>query len=187
MTSLGRWSAFEKIFFTDSPLYLPQATVTTAGWYNLAPNGTKPMPSCEPYQADTTSIVFSLLYALIFAVGIFTNLIVICIFIFKSGFRQYRNSFFINLSIADILVLLCCIPISITDLFSPNSWFYGFVYCKLYYFLEYCVTSVSSLTIILIGIERYLSLVSPVAVSLIFHARFDKPFFDIIAKFLEFN
>jgi hypothetical protein len=122
-------------------------------------------PSCEPYQSTHTAMLFSFLYALIFLVGIFTNIIVICIFISKSGFRQNRNSFFIiNLSIADIFVLVSCIPISITDLFSPNTFIYGLVYCKMYYFAEYCFTSVSSLTIIVIGVERYLSLVNPVTV-----------------------
>jgi hypothetical protein len=171
MLSLGKMSSFEHVFFTESPVYQqPGASLAATGLVSF-PRGdthhnatTKHMPSCEPYQATTTSILFSFLYTLILVVGVFANLIVICIFIYKSSFRQFRNSFFINLSIADILVLLCCIPISITDLFSPNSWFYGYIFCKLYYFFEYCVTSVSSLTIIFIGIERYLSLVSPVTV-----------------------
>jgi hypothetical protein len=113
---------------------------------------------------STMSIVFSFLYCTIFMIGIFTNTLVVCIFLFKSGSKQWKNSFLINLCIADILVIACCIPIAITDLFSPNVWYYGYLYCKMYFFIEYCVTSASSLTIIFIGIERYLALVSPVTV-----------------------
>ena len=86
--------------------------------------------SIENRPVSTLSIVFAILFSFTFLFGIFTNSIVVLVFAIKSEFRQYTNYFFANLSIADILVLLVCIPVAITDLFSPDIWNYGALYCK---------------------------------------------------------
>jgi hypothetical protein len=111
-----------------------------------------------------SSVIFASIFALIFLFGIVTNLLVIGVFILRSEFHQFTNFFFINLSVADILVLLFCIPITITDLFSPDEWHYGKFYCKVYTFFEYCVTTVSSFTIISISVERYYAVTKPLEV-----------------------
>ena len=88
--------------------------------------------SIENRPVPTLSIVFAILFSFTFLFGIFTNSIVVLVFAIKSEFRQYTNYFFANLSIADILVLIVCIPVAITDLFSPDIWNYGRVYCESY-------------------------------------------------------
>ena len=77
------------------------------------------------------SLTFAVLFFLVFIVGIVSNLLIIFVFLFRNEFRQYTNYFFANLSFTDILVLLVCIPIAITDLFSPNIWYYGYIYCNI--------------------------------------------------------
>lgn len=91
--------------------------------------------SIENRPVSKMSMIFATLFALTFIFGIFTNAIVILVFAIKSEFRQYTNYFFTNLSIADILVLLVCIPVAITDQFSPDIWNYGSLYCKCFKFL----------------------------------------------------
>ena len=119
------------------------------------------------------AIFFSFLYSFIFLFGILANLLVIFTFLFKNGSKaSCKNAFLINLCLSDILVIMFCIPIAISDQFSPNVWYYGFLYCKIYFLIEYCVTSASSLTIICIGVERYLALVNPVCVNKIFFLDF---------------
>jgi hypothetical protein len=125
-----------------------------------------------PNPITLYSIIFSAIFAFIFLFGIFTNLLVIGVFILRSEFRQYTNFFFINLSIADILVLLFCIPITITDLYSPDQWHYGQFYCQMYTFFEYCVTSVSSFTIVSISFERYYAVTKPLEVIDIYNIEF---------------
>ena len=110
------------------------------------------------------SIILSIVYGVIFLFGIAANLVVVFVYIFKDGLNKTTNYFFISLSISDIFVLIVCIPIIITELFS-NEWLYGIVYCKLYYFTEYYVTSVSSFTIITISIERSIAVFRPFKVS----------------------
>ena len=82
-------------------------------------------------QVNLTVLAFVVLFALSFLIGITANLLVIIVFASKKMLRNYTNSFFINLSIADILVILACLPIAITDLFSHETWYYGYLYCNL--------------------------------------------------------
>lgn len=122
----------------------------------------------ESKQINYVSLIFSCLFAFTLIFGLFTNFLVVIVFLFKSELRQYTNYFFTNLSIADILVLIVCIPVAISDLFSPDVWNFGFFYCKMYYFIEYLVTSVSSLTIIFISLERYFAIAKPLLVRFCF-------------------
>jgi hypothetical protein len=110
------------------------------------------------------SLIFASTFALIFVIGIIANLLVIAVFILKNEFRQFTNYFFVNLSIADILIVLICIPVAISDLLSPDEWIWGHLYCQIYHFIEYCVTSVSSFTIITISFERYYAITKPLSV-----------------------
>ena len=110
------------------------------------------------------SVILSIVYGIILLFGVFSNLIVVFVYIFKDRLNKTTNYFFISLSISDILVLIVCIPIIISELFT-NEWIFGIVYCKLYYFTEYFVTSVSSFTIITISIERSIAVFRPFKVS----------------------
>ena len=140
------------------------------------------------------SIIFVFLFGSIFLFGIFTNLIVILVYLSNKKLKKHSNYFFSNLSLSDVLVLFVCIPISIFDLISPDEWLLGYFYCKklkfklnfkikpvlililslgkMYYFIENCVTTVSSLTIIAISIERYCAVSNPLNVKNIFFSLF---------------
>lgn len=85
-------------------------------------------------QITQESIILSIVYGLILLFGIMANLIVVFVYIFKDGLNKSTNFFFISLSISDILVLIVCIPIIITELYS-NEWLYGIIYCNLKFFL----------------------------------------------------
>ena len=78
-----------------------------------------PVHLFDTKELSSMSVIFAIIFGVILIIGIFTNLLVIGVFILNSEFRHFTNFFFVNLSIADILVLVCCIPITITDLFSP--------------------------------------------------------------------
>nr|QVK45674.1 G protein-coupled receptor [Proales similis] len=132
-------------------------------------NASEPQqPGIFPRYSNIGSYVFLLVYALIFVVGVTANLLVIVVLGFKNKLRQLSNYVFVNLSIADLLVLLVTLPVAMVDLFSPDVWLLGRFYCKAYYFTEYWVTSVSSLNIVIISLERYLALSSPYKVRQVF-------------------
>lgn len=75
-------------------------------------------------------IIFAFFYIIMFFFGLFANIIVITVYMVANKFKKNSN-LLINLCISDILILVVCMPIAITDLFSINGqWYYGFIYCK---------------------------------------------------------
>lgn len=84
----------------------------------------------EDYDLTIKTVVFIVLYGVIFGFGVLANLLVTILFLFNKKFKSHSNFFFANLSISDFLVLLVCIPVAITDLIDPYQWFYGMIYCK---------------------------------------------------------
>ena len=83
----------------------------------------------ETLTQDREVFAFTFLYAILFIFGIVANLAVVVVYLFQKNFKKHTIAFFISLSLSDILVLIVCIPISITDLFL-NEWQYGLIYCK---------------------------------------------------------
>ena len=76
------------------------------------------------------SLILTLIYGFIFLFGIFSNIVVIFVYIINKDFKKHTNYFFISLSISDLLILVICIPIAINDIWSPNIWYFGIIYCK---------------------------------------------------------
>ena len=76
------------------------------------------------------SLVLTLIFGSFFMLGTFANIIVILVYIINKDFKNHTNYFFISLSISDLLVLLICIPVTVNDLWSPNVWYFGMIYCK---------------------------------------------------------
>nr|XP_046920596.1 5-hydroxytryptamine receptor 1A-alpha-like [Dermatophagoides farinae] len=72
------------------------------------------------------------------------------------------NIFLINLSIADLLVLIVCTPTVLIELHSkPEIWTLGEFMCKTVPFVELVVAHGSVLTILAISFERYYAICKP--------------------------
>ncbi|CAF1246520.1 unnamed protein product [Adineta ricciae] len=82
------------------------------------------------------------------------NLLVIIAFICDPRIRSYSNCFILNLSIADLLVGLICIPLY-AHKFIFDEWYLGYHLCKLWLVFDYVVGSASTLCIVVISYDRY--------------------------------
>lgn len=68
---------------------------------------------------------------IIFTVGVCGNLLVPLVVIKTKYLRNSTNLFLINLSIADLLVLIVCMPTMLIELHSrPETWLLGEPMCK---------------------------------------------------------
>ena len=75
-------------------------------------------------------VVFSIFFGTFFAVGFITNLIAILVYIKNKKIKK-SSCFLINLCISDLLILIVCMPVAITDLSSVNDqWLHGEFYCN---------------------------------------------------------
>jgi hypothetical protein len=71
----------------------------------------------------------------------------------------------VNLSVADLLVLLTCVPTGMHDLFARERWYPGMIMCHLIAFIENCMSFASILFIFFITLGRYLIICKPLSFS----------------------
>ena len=68
--------------------------------------------------------------------GFSGNLVVIIVYVSDKTLRSYKNYFFVNLSLTDILIAANSLPIVINDLVNDGLWKLGKFYCELKNFLR---------------------------------------------------
>ncbi len=73
----------------------------------------------------------SILYIAIFIVGTTGNILVVLVVCRTHEMRNTTNFFLVNLSVADLLVILVCMPSAFVDIYSKEVWYLGPVMCKL--------------------------------------------------------
>ena len=84
----------------------------------------------EPEIPLYTFILVLLFNSLIFIMGITGNFLVVLVIARVRTMRTPTNFFLLNLSIADILVLLICQPAALMEFYSKDRWLIGEAMCK---------------------------------------------------------
>ncbi|KAL4220664.1 Orexin receptor type 2 [Mactra antiquata] len=104
--------------------------------------------------------VLIFLYICTFFVGLIGNSLVCFSIIRNKNMRTITNIFIMNLSVADLAVILICLPLSLV--FDVTStWFFGTVGCCIYSFLSTFSINVSVLTLSAISVERWYAICHP--------------------------
>ncbi|KAG2467105.1 orexin receptor type 2 [Polypterus senegalus] len=99
-------------------------------------------------------------YITVFFVSLVGNALV-CTAVWKNHhMRTVTNYFIVNLSFADILVTITCLPASlIVDI--TETWFFGKTLCKILPYLQTVSVSVSVLTLSCIALDRWYAICHP--------------------------
>nr|QGA72498.1 thyrotropin-releasing hormone receptor-like [Rhynchophorus ferrugineus] len=118
-----------------------------------------------PSYIRTTSMVFCII---IMCLGVIGNVMVPIVIFKTKDMRNSTNIFLVNLSIADLMVLLVCTPTVLVEVNSkPETWVLGKEMCKAVPFVELTVAHASVLTILAISFERYYAICKPLKASYI--------------------
>ncbi|XP_057328495.1 growth hormone secretagogue receptor type 1-like isoform X1 [Microplitis mediator] len=116
-------------------------------------------PYMLPGYIRTTSMVVCIT---VMVLGIIGNLMVPLVVFRGKDMRNSTNIFLVNLSAADLCVLLICAPTVLVEVNSgPQVWPLGEHMCKAVPFVELTVAHASVLTILAISFERYYAICEP--------------------------
>ncbi|XP_050293235.1 thyrotropin-releasing hormone receptor isoform X2 [Anthonomus grandis grandis] len=134
----------------------------SAGSYNNTNgsyNGSADFNLVFPGYIRTTSMVFCIL---IMCLGVIGNVMVPIVIFKTKDMRNSTNIFLVNLSVADLMVLLVCTPTVLVEVNTrPETWVLGREMCKAVPFVELTVAHASVLTILAISFERYYAICKP--------------------------
>ncbi|XP_032668589.1 growth hormone secretagogue receptor type 1 isoform X3 [Odontomachus brunneus] len=112
-----------------------------------------------PAYIRTTSMVACIIVMIL---GIVGNLMVPLVVLRGKDMRNSTNIFLVNLSVADLCVLVICTPTVLIEVNSgPQIWPLGESMCKAVPFVELTVAHASVLTILAISFERYYAICEP--------------------------
>ncbi|NXW49948.1 HRH3 protein, partial [Nyctiprogne leucopyga] len=102
------------------------------------------------------------LMALLIAVTVAGNALVMLAFVADSSLRTQNNFFLLNLAISDFLVGAFCIPLYVPYVLT-GRWIFGRSLCKLWLVVDYLLCTSSVFNIVLISYDRFLSVTRAVA------------------------
>ncbi|XP_030562788.1 neuropeptide SIFamide receptor isoform X1 [Drosophila novamexicana] len=103
------------------------------------------------------SIVYCVAYIVVFLVGLIGNSFVIAVVLRAPRMRTVTNYFIVNLAIADILVIVFCLPATlIGNLFVP--WMLGWLMCKFVPYIQGVSVAASVYSLIAVSLDRFIAI-----------------------------
>lgn len=126
-------------------------------------NNTDECVSNETYGfEDTVKPMVSWCFGLIGVTGFIGNILVILVVLLNSQMRSTTNILILNLSTADLLFVVFCIPFTATD-YMMNVWPFGELWCKTVQYMIVVTVHASIYTLVLMSLDRFLAVVYPIA------------------------
>lgn len=124
-------------------------------------NGTV-MTTCTQTTPLSLQVTLTVLYAIIFPIALLGNSLVLYVVFKRQSMRSVLNLLIVNMSIADLLVTVFIMPYSVSYLFVGPQWFsgvFGLILCKTIHFSLTASIAASVITLIVITVDRFVSIV----------------------------
>ncbi|XP_011206046.2 neuropeptide CCHamide-2 receptor [Bactrocera dorsalis] len=112
-----------------------------------------------PSQRPETYII-TVLFALIFIVGVLGNGTLVIIFFRHRSMRNIPNTYILSLALADLLVITICVPLA-SIVYTQESWNFGAEMCRISESFKDISIGVSIFTLTALSGERYFAIVNP--------------------------
>lgn len=110
-----------------------------------------------PYSHRPETYLAPFIFLIIFIVGFTGNGLLIFVFTRHKSLRNVPNTFILCLSAGDFLVIVGTVPF-ISLIYTVESWPFGGFICKLSEFIRDLSIGVTSLSLMVLSIDRYLAI-----------------------------
>ena len=112
------------------------------------------------------TIAFTVLYCVTILLSLIGNVLLIFIVTRKADVRTLTSFLFVNMAVADLLVTLIAMPVSVEWLYTDGiqKWLpgiLGHVTCTLVYYSSYVALAASIFSLAIMSVDRYLGVVYP--------------------------
>ncbi|XP_031618626.1 neuropeptide SIFamide receptor-like [Contarinia nasturtii] len=113
----------------------------------------------------TLTAVYCVAYVIVFIVGLIGNSFVIAVVLRSPRMRTVTNYFIVNLAVADILVIVFCLPATLmSNIFVP--WILGNIMCKVVPYIQGVSVAASVYSLCAVSIDRFLAIWWPLKMQL---------------------
>ena len=121
-------------FDVDASYFNESGDLTEFVFHSMENNRSEETTVAVPEYVAMTSLV---LCSVVLAVGVLGNLLVIVVILTNKLLRSSTNLFLLNLSVADLLVLVTCTPTSLVEITTGrDAWILGKVSFKTFSFFS---------------------------------------------------
>lgn len=97
-------------------------------------------------------------YALVVAVGVFGNYLLLYVICRTRKMHNVTNFFIGNLAFSDMLMCVTCVPFTLAYAFNPRGWVFGRSMCYLVFLIQPVTVYVSVFTLTAIAVDRWVDL-----------------------------
>ncbi|KAK1154527.1 prolactin-releasing peptide receptor-like [Acipenser oxyrinchus oxyrinchus] len=106
--------------------------------------------------------LFIPLYCLLLAVACIGNAFLLACIVADKKLHNATNFFIGNLSAADLLMCLCCVPFTVSYGFEARGWLFGRFMCHFVALMQAATVYVSVLSLTAIAVDRYVVVAYPI-------------------------
>ncbi|KAJ0174730.1 hypothetical protein K1T71_009838 [Dendrolimus kikuchii] len=113
-----------------------------------------------PYEERIETYLVPVIFTIIFIVGVLGNGTLVIVYIRHRGMRNAPNTYIFSLALADLLVILICVPF-VSVIYTLESWPWGELICRISESAKDVSIGVSVFTLTALSAERYCAIVNP--------------------------
>ncbi|XP_055877519.1 neuropeptide SIFamide receptor-like isoform X1 [Biomphalaria glabrata] len=104
-----------------------------------------------------TIVVLSIMYSIVFVLALVGNISVVTVVAKDKSLHTATNFFLVNMAIADILIAIICLPLTLLSKIFTN-WMFGPFLCTAIPYLQGVSVSASVNTLVVIALDRYIAI-----------------------------